>query len=620
MDLDVYNGAKTGKIEVFRNSSPPLHLQELLTPNGNTVLHVYLTALSKRPESSTANFVEEILKMCRLLLRLESSTANFVAEILRMCPSLRWQANAKGEIPLHIAARHGHATMVKVLINFADSRTQNVERGERNAQTMLQITNKEKETALHEAIRYNHLEVVELLLEVDPNYSYSANDVGETPLYMAVERNFQDLAFKILDTCESPAYDGPIQRTVLHAAVICDNREMTQEILEKIEAGGALAKQADQQGRTPLHLAALFNSISTIEPLLTFDRDVAYIKDKNGRTALHIAAHRGNRKVIQKILSRCPDCFELVDSEGRNVLHIAVATSVPGHGPRGTVNFFLRFLRFSNLLNEKDADGNTPLHLHSNSLWIQRFLMRHPKVDKMAFNKQNLNAYDLALTSDKLPSAKTLYVMRHFEGLNFKKCQRLPEKAQISDSQFKAMISMMEKNAKAQAIVDALIATVSFTAGITVPGGFVQDGRNAGSAILMKNDSFKAFIILDTIALVLSTSALFIHLSMMPTWIHTTRVTFAVRRFFSQVATILTLLATGTMVLSFATGTYAVLAHSLSLAIATCIIGLSFFVIIVLLFSKCRLSSLLAEAIISLTQARPKALCTFKSLKHYSIS
>ena len=177
---------------------------------------------------------------------------------------------------------------------------------------------------------------------------------------------------------------------------------------------------------------------------------------------------------------------------------------------------------------------------------------------------------------------QTERIMSRFERLKFKKCQRLPEIAQSSDGQFKAMISMLEKYAKTQAVVDALISTVTFAAGITVPGGFVQDGRNAGSAILMKNDSFKAFIILDTIAMVLSTSALFIYL-IMPIWIHATRVTFAVRRFFSDIAILLTILAMGTMVLAFATGTYSMLAHSLSLAIATCIIGLGFFVIIVLL-------------------------------------
>ena len=178
---------------------------------------------------------------------------------------------------------------------------------------------------------------------------------------------------------------------------------------------------------------------------------------------------------------------------------------------------------------------------------------------------------------------QTEWIMRHFERLKFKKCQRLPEKAQVSDGQFKAMISMLEKYAKTQAVVDALISTVTFAAGITVPGGFVQDGRDAGSAILMENDSFKAFIIIDAIALVLSTSALFIHL-IMPTWLHTSRVTFTVRVFFSTIAMFLSIFAMAAMVLAFATGTYAVLAHSLNLAIATCIIALGFFIIIVLVF------------------------------------
>ena len=172
-------------------------------------------------------------------------------------------------------------------------------------------------------------------------------------------------------------------------------------------------------------------------------------------------------------------------------------------------------------------------------------------------------------------------IMGRFKRLNFKRCQRLPEKAQFSDSRFKEIISRLEKKAKTHAIVDALIATVTFAAGTTVPGGFVQDGRNAGSAILMKNDSFKAFIIIDAIAMLLSTSALFIYV-IMPTWPHSTRVTFAVRRFCYYIATFLSIFAMSALVLAFATGTYAVLAHSLSLAIATSIIGLGFFIIIVI--------------------------------------
>ena len=82
------------------------------------------------------------------------------------------------------------------------------------------MTNKEKDTALYEAVRYNHIEVVKLLISKDPDFSYSANDAGETPLYIATERKFKDVLFEILDKCKSPMDGGPLGRTALHSAVI----------------------------------------------------------------------------------------------------------------------------------------------------------------------------------------------------------------------------------------------------------------------------------------------------------------------------------------------------------------------------------------------------------------
>ena len=200
MDLVFYNAAVEGKIEPFKETEKPLH--DLLTPNRNTVLHIHLTSLTREPELSTANFVEEILYIW---------------------PSLLLQVNAKNESPLHIAARYGHATIVKVLIEQAQAHHQDLESGLKAAREMLKMTNIEKNTAFHDAIRYNHLEVVKLLIKVDPDFSYLPNDVGETPLYMAVERKFQDLVYEILSNCSSPAFDGPLGRTALHAAVILND-------------------------------------------------------------------------------------------------------------------------------------------------------------------------------------------------------------------------------------------------------------------------------------------------------------------------------------------------------------------------------------------------------------
>ena len=209
MDLVYYNAAVEGKIIEEFKTKP---LQHIRTPNRNTILHVHLTSLRKAPESSTTNIATNAPE--------SSTTANFVKEILNICPLLLLEVNDKNETPLHIAARFGHATIVAVLITCAKDPHNDLNIKVEKTREMLRIINIEKDTALHEAVRYNHLEVVKLLTKEDPEFSYSANDVGETPLYMAVERNFRELVFEILVTCSLPVFGGPQGRTALHAAVI----------------------------------------------------------------------------------------------------------------------------------------------------------------------------------------------------------------------------------------------------------------------------------------------------------------------------------------------------------------------------------------------------------------
>ena len=187
MEPVYYKAAVEGKIEVFKDIPKPL--KQLLTPNRNTVLHIHLANLIKRSQT-------------------------FVKEILRICPELLMQPNVKGETPLHIAARYGDAAIVKALIE--------VESGvDKAVKKMLKMKNKENETAMHEAVRNNHLEVVKLLVKNGKDISYSANAAGETPLYMAVERNYREMVFHILKNCTSLTHDGPRGGiTTLHAAVI----------------------------------------------------------------------------------------------------------------------------------------------------------------------------------------------------------------------------------------------------------------------------------------------------------------------------------------------------------------------------------------------------------------
>jgi hypothetical protein len=69
-------------------------------------------------------------------------------------------------------------------------------------------------------------------------------------------------------------------------------------------------------------------------------------------------------------------------------------------------------------------------------------------------------------------------------------------------------LSITERGIDAHIVVAALVATVTFAAAFTVPGGYKNE---QGTAVLVKNAAFADFVISDAIAMVLSISALFMH-------------------------------------------------------------------------------------------------------------
>ncbi|GMP56183.1 hypothetical protein CsSME_00020761 [Camellia sinensis var. sinensis] len=115
-------------------------------------------------------------------------------------------------------------------------------------------------------------------------------------------------------------------------------------------------------------------------------------------------------------------------------------------------------------------------------------------------------------------------------------------------------------------IVATLIATVTFTAGITMPGGYIVDSKdpNQGMAILTRKAAFMAFVITDTIALTLSVLAVL-------TQLYNIADNPIVINKQIALAFVLTFWALIAMLLAFITGTYAVLAPS-SLSISVCVI------------------------------------------------
>ena len=116
-------------------------------------------------------------------------------------------------------------------------------------------------------------------------------------------------------------------------------------------------------------------------------------------------------------------------------------------------------------------------------------------------------------------------------------------------------------------LMAALIATVTFAAAFTIPGGFKAEDPHQGMVVLGRNVAFRTFIITDTIAM---TSSMMAALILIITPFQTDE-EIIVR--FLRYSLLLLWLALVTMGLAFVTGLYAVLSEQLPLAIVVCCIG-----------------------------------------------
>ncbi|KAK1401152.1 hypothetical protein POM88_000757 [Heracleum sosnowskyi] len=159
-----------------------------------------------------------------LHLACQYGSMKCVKQILRVHESLLLELNSREETVLHLAARQGHFEVVVELIqtakfsllqpNYLQYTTSTL------LETFIRTDNVEHETALHAAVRYNHNNVVQVLVKEDPSQPQRQNVHKESPIYMASIRCYSDIIRTILDNCKLPSFSGPNQRTTLRAMFV----------------------------------------------------------------------------------------------------------------------------------------------------------------------------------------------------------------------------------------------------------------------------------------------------------------------------------------------------------------------------------------------------------------
>ncbi|KAF8023816.1 hypothetical protein BT93_F1102 [Corymbia citriodora subsp. variegata] len=477
MDPRLYRYASCGDVHSLKEllGRDPSVLQRC-TPQGNTALHV-AARFGQRP---------------------------VFGEIYSRCKSLLMQPNSEGDTPLHVASGAGHLSVVKFLVTEITSTSPqlDIESGCNLNLEMLRRGNRRNNTALHEAIRNGHSQVVRLLIKADSHLVLCENSAGESPLYLATRGGMEEIVDWILTSCPLPAHGGSEGQTALHAAVIARHSGIVKTLLR---AKPELIKEADHRGRNPLYYAAFSGYHKLVQQLLELDISSAYAVDTDGFSSLHAAASNDHAKVMKEIVRQCPDAGELVNLKGQNILHIAVLS-----GRANVVRCILETVELEGLLNQPDYDGNTSLHLTimERRSWIAAYLLQDVRVDRTAQNIKGETAFDIdELTKEThvippvaMVNWRQLCLPHHWNFQGGFPPSTNEQKADVTDSE-----KTYKQNCQTLLMIATLITTVTFAAAFTMPGGYYNNvGPYQGEALLRSSSNLKWFVISNTIAMTCS--------------------------------------------------------------------------------------------------------------------
>ncbi|KAF5732269.1 putative Ankyrin repeat family protein [Tripterygium wilfordii] len=332
----------------------------------------------------------------------------------------------------------------------------------------------------------------------------------------------------------------------LHVASTAGHVEFVKEILR---LKPDLAKELNRDGFSPMHMAAANGHVEITQELLKADCENCRLEGRDARTPLHFAAMKGRTSIITEMVSACAECIEDVTVSKETALHLAINCS-QFEVIRVLVGS-IKELKKEQILNMKDEQGNTALHL---ATWKKQrrvigLLLESGAgiLEVNAVNQCGLTALDILQIFPSEAGDREIEDNLHYAGATRARDISLspmpsfgPHNQAVVNSPSEPEMRQFESNnlvdyfkfkkdrdspseaRSSMLIIAALVAAATFQAAVNPPGGVWQDtyvpnspnqnlssinkAHNAGESILgsSKVVGYAIFMFFNSLGFVLS--------------------------------------------------------------------------------------------------------------------
>uniref|UniRef100_A0A1I8NDC8 Uncharacterized protein n=1 Tax=Musca domestica TaxID=7370 RepID=A0A1I8NDC8_MUSDO len=188
-------------------------------------------------------------------------------------------ANEDGLTALHQCCIDNNVEMLKLLLEYGAN---------------VDAQDSDKWTPLHAAATCGHLELVRILIDHGANL-LAVNTDGNMPYDLCDDEN-------TLDYIEAEMSKRGVTQELIDETRSATERQMLRDLQDVSKNGGDL-EQPDEQGATPLHIAAANGYIRVVEFLLEQHVNVDAV-DKDMWSPVHAAACWGHLEVLE-MLAQC---------------------------------------------------------------------------------------------------------------------------------------------------------------------------------------------------------------------------------------------------------------------------------------------------------------------------